>query len=147
MSDLRFHEVGCESPRGKRRISVFCRRVLRRILRPIFERQVEILVALRSRIEVLELENGLLRTSLRDEIRGQNQRLQSHAAHIQAMIALGWDHVATTRRLASLEEHVESLLQESAVRIEPDARPSILFPGLQQASDDLAADPARSKVV
>lgn len=147
MSDLRFHEVGCESPRGKRRISVFCRRVLRRILRPIFERQVEILVALRTRIEVLEMENGLLRTSLCDEIRGQHQRNDALARHVQTMIALGWDHVATTRRLASLEEHVESLLQESAVRIEPDARPSILFPGLQQASDDLKADAARSKVV
>ena len=53
MSDLAFYNVGCES-RGLKRAVVPLRRLLRRVLRPIFLRQVEILQEICNRLDGLE---------------------------------------------------------------------------------------------
>ena len=64
-------------------------------------------------------------------------------AKVQTLMALGWDHVALARRLASLEDQVAVLTGSTRPRLvrEVDPHPSILFPGLDSAPvDDRAED-------
>ena len=66
MDDVAFYDAGCQSPRGFRRIVIPFRRVLRRLLRPIFLRQAELLQQLGMRIEEMQ-------TTL-DRVRGNVQQ-------------------------------------------------------------------------
>lgn len=118
MRDLAFYNVGCQDPKGARRIVVPLRRLLRRLLRPIFDRQVAIFGELCDRADRLEQENHALRA----QVERFDRRHDALAARMQTTVALGWDYVATVRRLAVLEDRVEALL---AAR--DDARPSIPF--------------------
>jgi len=78
MVDLAFYNVGCENPRGLRRGSIAVRRLLRRLLRPIFVRQVEIFEQIIARLDEqpkatealrLEMLENLVR--LREEVWGE----------------------------------------------------------------------------
>ena len=91
------------------------RRVLRRVLRPIFQRQVEILQEICDRLDGLEAGQ-----------QAQDRRQDALLARIQATSAMGWDHVAMARRLAVLEDRVEGLLAEPAR--EPASRPQAGVP-------------------
>lgn len=104
--DLAFYNAGCEQPRGARRVVVLVRRVLRRILRPIFSRQVEILQHLCDRLDRQDEERQVLRKDL-DEVTRRDDQL---ALQTQAAMSFGWDYVAMVRRLAVLEDRVEALV-------------------------------------
>jgi hypothetical protein len=109
--DLAFFNAGCHEPRGVRKAVVPVRRLLRRVLRPAFQRLVEILNSLCDRLDAEEHATRALRQEVA-LLRGRQDRM---AAQLQTAVALGWDYVALTRRLAVLEDRVESLL--------PAARP------------------------
>src|SRR5579883_1004355 len=100
--DLAFYNVGCEPQPGPRRLVVLMRRALRRVLRPIFQRQVEILTSLCDRLDAAEHQTACLR---------KNQEELSE--QLQTTLAFGWDYVALVRRLAVLEDRVESLMEQS----------------------------------
>ncbi|GAC1310699.1 MAG: hypothetical protein NVSMB14_13870 [Isosphaeraceae bacterium] len=117
--DLEFYNNGCDAPTRKRAILVLPRRVLRRLLRPFFQRQVDLYRELHERIDLIE-------HALRD-IRERQDRL---AAETFAGVALGWDHVALSRRLACLEDAVESLTMPT-IDSEESSRPAIPFPSTE----------------
>jgi hypothetical protein len=125
--DLAFYNHGCHEPKGVRKAVVPVRRLLRRMLRPAFQRLVEILTSLCDRLDAEEHATHALRHEMA-LLRGRQDRM---AGQLQTAVALGWDYVALTRRLAVLEDRVESLLPaarpgetESAV----DGYTSIPFP-------------------
>jgi hypothetical protein len=106
--DLAFYNTGCDAPAGKRALLVPPRRLLRRLLRPFFQRQVDLYRELHERIDAIE---HALHT-----IRERQDRL---AAETFAGVALGWDHVALSRRLACLEDAVEALSTGLSVTADP----------------------------
>jgi hypothetical protein len=124
MRGLAFYEVGCHEINGMKRIVVPFRRLLRRLLRPIFLRLDSQLNSLDHRQSQLDFRQNELDRDLK------------------AVRGMGWDHVAIARRLAMLEDHVEALLsRESGGDLNPlsenRARPIIHYPRLDaQPSDD-----------
>jgi hypothetical protein len=143
VSDLAFYNVGCERPRGIRLLVVVPRRILRRILRPIFHRQVELLRELFHRlyatelaVERVERRQDELREGLTRDLGRRQDELDEK---LQTLVAMGWDHVAVARRLAALEDQIAVLTGTApAAADEGDPHPSILFPGLAKASVGLA---------
>lgn len=116
MSAFAFYEAGCDDVRGKRRITVPLRRLLRRLLRPIFLR-------------------------LRDQLDSLDRRQDRLERDLKAIEAMGWDHVAMSRRLAMLEDHIEALLANGTVRDatptpEGDQRSMVRYPRLGDSSID-----------
>ena len=106
MDHLAFYHAGCEPRPGRSRLKILPRRLLRRILLPIFQRLTEILSSLCHRMDLFEHEAHSLRAQL-DDLR---RRHEDQAAKSAATIAFGWDYVAMVRRLAALEEHVDALM-------------------------------------
>lgn len=103
MPDLDFANAGGGPARGlKQRAIVPARRALRRILRPIFARQAEILQSLCDRLDAAEAAD-----------RGHRSEVDAHLARVeeqlQLTLAFGWDYAALVRRLAALEDRVEAL--------------------------------------
>jgi hypothetical protein len=141
MTDFAFYNVGCHEVKGVRRLSVLVRRMLRRILRPIFVRQAEMfrqladllddhehrIFALRVGSDALDRRNDEL--AVRHE--GLSRRQDELADQIQTTMAFGWDYVALVRRLAALEDQVAVLTGTATVVDESDQNASILFPGLE----------------
>ncbi|MBX6313213.1 MAG: hypothetical protein IRY99_09910 [Isosphaeraceae bacterium] len=109
MSDLHFYNVGCHEPRGLRRAVIPVRRALRRVLRPIFLRQVQIFQSLCDRLDAAERADQ----ELQAQIDGLARRQSQLADQLQATAAFGWDYVAMVRRLAALEDRVEALTARS----------------------------------
>ena len=97
MHDLVFYEAGCHEVKGMRRVVIPFRRLLRRLLRPIF----------------LHLDSQL--NSLGAELNSLDRRQNLLDRDLKAVVAMGWDHVAMVRRLAALEEHVEALMQRDVM--------------------------------
>jgi hypothetical protein len=106
MDHLAFYNTGCEPKPGRARLKVLVRRLLRRILLPLFQRLTEILAGLCQRMDLFEHEAHNLRAQL-DDLR---RRHEDQSARTTATIAFGWDYVAMVRRLAVLEEHVDALM-------------------------------------
>ena len=129
MRDLAFYNAGCQDPRGARRVVVSLRRLVRRVLRPIFQRQVGLYQELFDHVDRLERENHALRA----QVERFDRRHDALDARMQATVALGWDYVATVRRLAVLEDRVESLASAR-----DDDRPSIPFTEPARAESDAA---------
>jgi hypothetical protein len=105
--DFQFYHAGCQEPKGLRRVVVPFRRLLRRLLRPIFQRQAELLAE-------LSREQGRLaqrQEQLTGQLENLTRRLEQLDRQVQAATAFGWDYVALVRRLAALEDHVTALLQ------------------------------------
>lgn len=154
MQDLAFSNVGCERSSRKRDLVIMPRRVLRRFMRPMLFRLQDILKTLVQRhdhsdqnianlqgaIAALRADIVYLQAHLpvvQDEIGALRQDLfqltNSHkvvAQQAQTAIAIGWDEVAVVRRLAVIEEHVESLMKERSGIVTENR--SILFPGHEQ---------------
>lgn len=98
MTDFAFYNTAGDEARGLRRAVVLLRRLLRRILRPIFVRQAEIMASLAARLD----DAGA-------RIDDTNRRMDLTSDQVQETIAFGWDYVAMARRLAALEDRVEAL--------------------------------------
>jgi len=122
MEHLAFYNSGCEPERGPAGPRLLVRRLLRNLLLPMFRRLVEILESLCHRLEKAEREVEELR-DLVDDLR---RRQEEQAAKVPSTLAFGWDYVAMVRRLAILEEHVDTLMAEreaadrNRVTAEPD---------------------------
>ena len=102
--DLAFYNAGCHEPKGLKRVVVPFRRLIRRLMRPMFLRQVEILEQLCERL---------------DE---QAEATRALHAEMRTVMAFGWDYTALVRRLAVLEDRVEALMVEAeAARTALDA--------------------------
>lgn len=134
MRDLAFYNAGCHDPKGVRKAIVPFRRALRRVLRPAFQRLVEILTSLCDRIDAAEHAHG----ALRHDVAALRARQDRMAGQLQTAVALGWDYVALTRRLAVLEDRVESLM--------PAGRPADADPADAYTSIPFPVDEARAKV-
>ena len=131
MEDLAFYNVGFEDARGPRRIMVLVRRLLRRILRPIFYRQVELFQHLTNRLD--EHEPVIRATHRNVDILGHRQEMTEKK--VETFLALGWDHVALARRLAVLEDQIAVLTGQSTVGPDQaESKESIPFPGLEPRS-------------
>jgi hypothetical protein len=113
---LAFYNVGCDEPKGRRRLIVPLRRALRRVLRPFFLRQVEIFSHLCDRLDAAEAAD----LNLRRQFEHMSARQDDLADQAHAAVAFGWDYMAMVRRLAALEDRVEAL---SAERDEAMLRP------------------------
>lgn len=131
MPDLAFYNAGCLEPRGLRRAVVPVRRLLRRLLRPIFLRQVELFQHLIARLDADE-------TSLRgacEDVERLSKRQDDLEERVETVLAFGWDYVAMVRRLAVLEDQLAILTgQNTPTADEADPQPSILFPSLDPRS-------------
>jgi hypothetical protein len=112
--DIAFYNVGISDLKGFRRVVIPFRRLLRRLLRPIFLRQVELFGQFDT-----QLENIARRQDLLEE-------------QVKATLAFGWDYVALTRRLAALEDQVSALGVQDASP-ESDPAPEIPVPHLYPA--------------
>ena len=88
--DFAFYNAGVDDATGPRRAVAMARRLLRRLLRPIFFRQEAIYRDLQGQIDALE---------------GQLRALD---ARVEATDAFGWDHVAMARRLAAIEDRLDA---------------------------------------
>jgi hypothetical protein len=129
MDHLAYYNAGCEPAPGGSRLKPWVRRVARKILLPPSRRLVEILASLCRRLDVSEYEMRDLKV-LVDDLR---RRQEEQAAKTSATIAFGWDYVAMVRRLAVLEEHVDTLLSRNAGEpapglVEPTERPAVKGP-------------------
>ena len=108
MPDYAFYNAGSEA-RGLGRVLLLGRRVLRRILRPLFVRQVELFEALDARLEALaRQQQGLVK---------QQERVHD------LLQAMNCEREAMARRLAVLEDHLNSLLRGA-----DQPAPTIPFP-------------------
>src|SRR4051794_18208905 len=100
--DLAFYDAGCHEPRGIRRAFVPARRLLRRLLRPVFLRQVALFQNLIERLDAGEESIRVVRSEFGDHVR----RLDELEEQAQAIQAFGWDYVAMGRRMAVLEDQL-----------------------------------------
>ncbi len=138
MYDLAFYNAGCDNTQGPRRVMVYTRRLLRRVLKPIFVRQVELLQWIVKRLDADERSLA----GACDDIALLRKRQEEVDERVETILAFGWDYVAMVRRLAVLEDQVasltgQSLMDSSMVSTpgdESEAKTSILFPGLEVRS-------------
>jgi hypothetical protein len=112
MRDYLFYNYGCTEPKGFRRIVIPFRRLLRRLLRPMFQHQIELYRQLDADIDRLDADIDRL-----------SQRQDRLDCQLKATMSSGWDHVAIVRRLAALEDHVEALMQRDAMAASSDGSP------------------------
>jgi hypothetical protein len=138
MDRLAFYNVGCEPQPGVSRLKLWVRRQARKILLPPSLRLVQILSSLCDRLDAAEHEIRELR-EIRNQVDDLRRRQEEQAARFPATIAFGWDYVAMVRRLAVLEEHVDTLLCRDAAETVPAlADSSVRFPSLEAADADHA---------
>jgi hypothetical protein len=166
MDERLFYEVGYHEVKGIKRIALPVRRLVRRVLRPIFVELDNRLKTLDGRQAQLELrqaqfdvhENKLdqrqneldhrqheldrrqnqlgdRQNRLGPDVSAATDRLHNRLdRELKALLAMGWDHVAVTRRLAVLEDRVEALLSggaagDPAETCEESERVVIRYPG------------------
>ena len=135
--DLAFYNAGCQEAWGSRRVTVPVRRLLRRILRPIFLRQVEIFQKLVDQLDAGETSLRCMRVDL-DRL---SKRQDEVDERVETVLAYGWDYVAMVRRLAVLEDQLVAITGHVSSSAEAnDRQPSLVFPIHDPAPE------ARSKV-
>ena len=88
MRDFAFYNAGINDAKGPKTVLGLIRRLVRRLLRPMFFHQEAIYHDLQAQIDRLTEQVQLL-----------NQRSASTDA-------FGWDYVAMARRLAAIEDHL-----------------------------------------
>ena len=115
MPDLNFQDAGLQKSGGSKRLTIFLRRLVLKLLRPVFDKQVAILKGICERLD--DEEWGTV--SLGRQVEYVDGRVNALSDQLQTSIALGWDYVATVRRLAVLEDRVEALM-EARERAEGD---------------------------
>lgn len=148
--DLAFYNAGCEASKGKRALLIAPRRLIRRMLRPMAYRLEDILKHFLLRMDHADRNMGTLHAdflALRTEVmnlRAHNailservNELTNHtvvlADQARTAIAMAWDEVAVVRRLAVIEEHIETLLPASThTPAQDEMIPAIMFPGLDR---------------
>ena len=104
MRDFAFYNAGIEDARGPKRVLGIARRVLRRILRPMFFHQEAIYRDFQAQV---------------DELSAQLQTLSSRLSSTES---LGWDYVAMARRLAAIEDHLDGGRSDPPAQIGPSIR-------------------------
>ncbi len=117
MSGFRFEQPGPQGASGLKRVLIPMRRILVRILRPMLVQMADALQSFSTRLEAVEKRLGV--------IEGRNDRQDDI---LQATIGFGWDHVATTRRLAALEDQVAKCLAVHALMRDADGQMTLAFP-------------------
>jgi hypothetical protein len=105
MRDLSFQNAGCEPARGPRALLVLIRRALRRVLRPIFARQVEILTSIVERLDAVDARLDSQETNLERQVAIMRARAQGISSHLNGLTA---DHYAVAHRLNAVEEQSQS---------------------------------------
>ncbi len=132
MIDLTFYNAGCADKTGLRMLIVPPRRLLRRILRPIFQRQVELFQSICDRLDALERHDERFDR----EIERVRKRQDALGHKLETTQALAWDYVELIPRIAELEDRIEALMAEQE-REHEDAD-SVRFLSM-------ATDPARAR--
>ncbi|WP_422925918.1 hypothetical protein [Singulisphaera sp. PoT] len=148
MIDLAFYNAGGQNTKGPRILMVSARRIMRRILRPIFLRQVELYQYLIARLDGLDTlapkverhEHAVFALRVdSDQLKASHAELakkhEENAEQLQTALAFGWDYVALVRRLGTLEDQVAALTGTTpsvVVGDEGEIHSSILFPGLDK---------------
>jgi hypothetical protein len=124
--DLAFNDADGRESGMLRGVLLPIRLVLRRLLRPIFLRQVELFRRLADRVDSGE---GSAR-ALRDDLGRLSARHDAMAGQLRESLAFGPEYAAMVHRLARLEDQLAVLTGHatSAPPEESDARCSILFP-------------------
>jgi hypothetical protein len=97
--DNTFYGEGME-PQRLGALVVPARRVLRRLQRPWFERQVQILDALRRDLDVERARGAVLER----EVQALRHEVAELRAEVAAQEARAWDQTAIANRLAALED-------------------------------------------
>ena len=120
MTDFAFDNESGDGPRGVKRLIVPVRRILRRILRPIFLRQAELMMQLAAQLDETDV-----------TLQAVNRRLDHTSDQIQDTIAFGWDYVAMARRLAALEDRVATLHSGSESLRDDDGQLALPFPDFE----------------
>lgn len=128
MSAIRFDEAGLHEGGGLKRAVAPLRRVLARILRPMLVQMADALQSFSSRLDAAERRL--------DEMDGRHDRQNDQ---LQATISFGWDYVATTRRLAALEDQVARCLAAQASARDADGQMTLAFPDLVAAEPSALA--------
>jgi hypothetical protein len=106
MSAVAFHdEPRAGGPRGLRRVLLPLRRVLVRLLRPIFHRLADLLET---------LEAGQKRLA---------ERQESLDRRVNALLNHGWDQAALLRRVALLEQQLDEIVQTAGGQRVAEPRP------------------------
>ena len=117
MEHLAFYHHGCQPSPGESKLKNFVRRAARKAIMPMCQRLVEILTSVVERLDRNEHEARVMKAEL-DDLR---RRHEEQAAKMPSTLAFGWDYVAMVRRLAVLEEHVDTLMnrdrEESSVHL------------------------------
>jgi chromosome segregation ATPase len=83
VQDFLFYNAGCTEPRGLGRLVVPFRRLIRRILRPVFLRQVDLFQDLAAQIEAVARQCAELHACLQ----GQARRQEALLEHLRATLA------------------------------------------------------------
>src|SRR5262249_44803080 len=139
MRDLAFYNAGCLELRGLQRLTVPFRRLVRYLLRPIFQRQVELFQALHDDIVTVAQSDRALTEQVAglvpwlselqaelSETQAELREIQTHLHDVRTelnqareearstrqsdrLAGLEDDHLAVARRLAALEDGVEFL--------------------------------------
>ncbi len=91
MRDFAFYNAGVDDATGPKRMLGLVRRLIRRVLRPMFYRQEAIYQELQEQI---------------DHLSAQIQTLNDRVATTDAF---GWDSVAMARRMSAIEDHLASV--------------------------------------
>lgn len=108
--DYAFFEGVEQPPRRLRWVVLPLRRVLRRLLGPVWERERALFEALDA--DVTEVRAAQVSSDVavderyRTAIEYLSERIDAVERQVRSTAALGWDHAALTRRLAALEDRL-----------------------------------------
>ncbi len=128
MPDLDFQGPGALRQAGEPSRTFALRRWICRLLQPVFQKQLEILQAICTRLDSEEWAT----VSLQRQVQYVDGRVDTLSSQMRTTVALGWDYVATVRRLAVLEDRVEALMV-AREQDEGDASASVPFVGVHAA--------------
>ncbi|RUL89064.1 hypothetical protein [Tautonia sociabilis] len=106
MRDFAFYNAGVDDAKGPRRVFGLARRLLRRILRPMFFRQEAIY------------------RDLQDQIDQLSAQVDALSRRVATSDAFGWDYVAMARRLAAIEDRLASSPTTTPTSAPAPAEPS-----------------------
>ena len=153
MTELNLIEAGCGPATGRRHIVLFVRKVTRKVIRPWLVRLDDLFRAVIERIDTADRNAASLqghvnqfassvvpRLDRLDAVTGSLPSVEAAIAALEeklsAFQALHWDHVALTRRLASIEDVIVAGNDSARATIEAgEARPLLPFPGLEASHE------------
>jgi|ERR671935_886406 hypothetical protein len=110
--DYAFYETG-EQARRLRWLVVPARKLLRRLLGPVWERERALFAAIDADLvrvdERMTVQNEEMKArdeELKETLRDLGERIEALDERLHSTAALVWDQVALARRLAKIEEHL-----------------------------------------